>query len=202
MLHDRKAKLFPKRKRSKRRPLFLQTKWRFYQALFPTVADPVVMRAWVRGYVNVIQHSHSSCLQERRRSGTVVASNPGPYHFRICSTVMGRRFGANKGLGSRPGTVDEFLMFWLPGVMHTKQWCNACIGQPSWAPKRHYFLCIVSGIWSMRNLSIACWILHWEDGQEKWLEDSNETETLRNVTDTSAARPKEVTTWNLDRHTT
>ena len=36
MLHDRKAKLFPKRKRSKRRPLFLQTKWRFYQALFPT----------------------------------------------------------------------------------------------------------------------------------------------------------------------
>ena len=30
-------------------PLFLQTKWRFGQALFPTVADPVVMRAWVRG---------------------------------------------------------------------------------------------------------------------------------------------------------
>ena len=27
-----------------------ETKWRFYQALFPTVADPVVMRAWVRGY--------------------------------------------------------------------------------------------------------------------------------------------------------
>ena len=27
VLHDRKAKLFPKRKRSKRRPLFLQTKW-------------------------------------------------------------------------------------------------------------------------------------------------------------------------------
>ena len=51
MLHDRKAKLFLKRKRSKRRPLFLQTKWRFSQALFPTVVDPVAMRAWVRGYV-------------------------------------------------------------------------------------------------------------------------------------------------------
>ena len=31
-------------------PALIVQKWRFYQALFPTVIDPVAMRAWVRGY--------------------------------------------------------------------------------------------------------------------------------------------------------
>ena len=45
----KQGNVFLKRKRSRRRPLFLKTKCRFYQALFPTVVDPVAMRAWVRG---------------------------------------------------------------------------------------------------------------------------------------------------------
>ena len=44
-LQGRKDKLFLKRKRSRWRPLFLQTKWKFFQALFPTAVDPVEMRA-------------------------------------------------------------------------------------------------------------------------------------------------------------
>ena len=96
--------------------------------------------------------------------------------FLLAPRPKSRRHHINKGWA---WFEAKLLMFWLPGVTHTNEWCNACFGKPSWAPKRHSFLCIVPGIWSMRNSSIACWIWHWEDGQEKWHEDSNETETLR-----------------------
>ena len=59
-------------------PLFLQTKWRFYQALFPTVADPVVMRAWVRvtaidDFVIVGSRGAvvSAALSERKVAGSI-----------------------------------------------------------------------------------------------------------------------------------
>ena len=52
MLHDRKAKLFLKHKRSKQRPSYSPNKWRFSQALFPTVVEWIRQRARAANYVS------------------------------------------------------------------------------------------------------------------------------------------------------